>query len=124
MFHRRRTFRVRAWRVGHLYRSQSFQPVGVPLVPEQTDSRQLSDRSVLFPRASRTQEAIAMGTGMAFAPEFSLRNTSSKEEKLRTNGKPWCVLDSSFLLQVSLIVQNHNPVLAAERRKVYRHFAE
>src|SRR6185503_238023 len=95
MFHLRRTFRVRAWRAGHLYRSQSFQQVGVPQVQEQTDCRRLSGRPVWFLQVLLRPET-EMET--AFAPGFWLQDTSTTEGKLRTDGKPWCVLDSSFLL--------------------------
>src|SRR6266446_4423281 len=101
MFQLRRTFRVRAWRAGHWHRSQSFQPVAVPPVQEQTDSPGFPDWSVLFLPVSQTAETeneMEMEMEMAFAPGFSLHNTSRTKGRLRANGKPWCVLDSSFLL--------------------------
>src|SRR5882724_2692653 len=97
MFQLRRTFRVRAWRAGHWHRSQSFQPAAVPPVQEQTDSPRLPGWSVLFLPASRTPET-EMEMEMAFALGFSLQNTNRTKGKLRAKGKPWCVLDSSFLL--------------------------
>src|SRR6266404_1325966 len=99
MFQLRRTFRVRACRAGHWHRSQSFQPVAVPPVQEQTDSPRLPVWSVLSLPASRFPETeMEMEMEMAFALGFSLQNTSRTKGKLRANGKPWCVLDSSFLL--------------------------
>src|SRR6266542_2873029 len=99
MFQLRRTFRVRAWRAGHWRRSQSFQPVALPPVQEQTDSPRLPAWSVLFLPASRSQEMeMELEMKMAFALGFSLQNTSRTKGKLRTNVNPWCVLDSSFLL--------------------------
>src|SRR5258707_12957422 len=95
----RRTFRVRAWRAGHWHRSQSFQPVAVPPVQEQTDSSRHPGWSVLFLPASRTQEPeMEVEMEMAFALGFSLRNTGRTKGKLRANVKPWCVLASSFRL--------------------------
>src|SRR5687768_7050335 len=92
----RRTFRERAWRAGHWHRTQSFQPAAVRPVQEQTDSPGLAGWAVLFLPASRTQETEME---REFAPGFPLQNTSRTKGKPRANGKPWCVLDSSFLLR-------------------------
>src|SRR6185436_16000764 len=95
MFQLRHTFRVRAWLAGHWHRSQSFPPVAEPPVQGQTDSLRLGWQ-VLFLPASRTRETERE---TAFAPGFALPNTGRTKGKLRTNGKSWYVLDSSFLLQ-------------------------
>src|SRR6266850_6390678 len=97
MFRLRHTFRVRAWRAGHWHLSQSFQLVVVLPVQEQTDSPRLPGWSVLFLLAFQTP-ATEMEMEMAFALGFLLQNTSRTKGKLRSNRKPWCVLDSSFLL--------------------------
>jgi hypothetical protein len=82
-----------------MYLSLSFQLVVALPVQEQRDSLPLPAWPICFLALSWTPE-----TATAFAPVFSLQNMTKKQGKLQANGKPWWVLDSSFLLLLDYLL--------------------